>query len=295
MITGRETNGQKRYASTETSFVLCFDGRDAIERDGEPGHMTDEGVDQDVRERERPSGPSLEGGTSGQRSEALSADELFFRKLPTQRFGGYDCDAVDLLLDRAARTIDSLARERKKLAGEIEASRTSAPVVDEAVSQMLMKMQRLMDEERDLAHRAAAELVAQAQAQAEEAERLRLEAQSELDRARVQAEAILVAARADREHLVATWRQEADDARAAAEQERQQIDATIAGRREEWASRVKEALARLDNDLAVRSASDGDHPDGAESYELTPTDLAAELSERAGGAGGRSAQPDASS
>ena len=200
-----------------------------------------------------------------------------------------------MLLDRAAKTVDSLARTNKNLTSELEASRTSVPVVDEAVSQMLMKMQRLMDEERDLAHRAAAELVAEAQTKAEQAERLRLEAQSELDRARVQAEAILVAARADREHLLATWRQEADDARAAAEQERLRIDATIESRREEWASRVKEALARLDTDPAAPAATGYDHSDGPGSYELTPIDLAAELSERAGGAGGRPAQPDASS
>ena len=78
-------------------------------------------------------------------------------------------------------------------------------------------------------------------------------------------------------------------------QERQRIDATIASRREEWASRVKEALARLDTDLAAPSATGDDHSDEPESYELTPVDLAAELSERAGEAGGRPAQPDASS
>ena len=257
--------------------------------------MGENGADQSTSERERPQGTSVEGGQGGQRSELLSVDELLFRKIPTRRFGGYDRAAVDVLLDRAAKTIDSLARTKKKLASELEASRTKVPVVDEAVSQMLMRMQRMMDEEKDLAHRAAAELVAEAQAETKQAERLRLEAQSELEGARVEAEAILVAARAERERLLATWMQDADDARAAAEAERQRIDESIASRREEWTSRVKEALAQLDTDLAAPSGNGGDDSDDPESYDLTPVDLAAELSERAGEAGARPAQPDASS
>jgi DivIVA protein len=260
--------------------------------------MAGNGADLSASERRRLPGLGAPVDENGQRSELLSADELLFRKIPSRRVGGYDRDAVDALLGRAAQTIDSLAHTRKQLVSELEASRsaTNVPLLNETVAQMLMKAQELMDEEKELAHRAAATLVAEAQAEADQAARLRLEAQSELEAARAEADAILVSARGERERLMVTFTRDADDARMAAEEERERIEAAIARRREEWTNKLQEALTRLDTaDLRNAFSGNGNRAEEQGSSELRPVDLAAELSDRAGGASGpRTAHPDAS-
>jgi hypothetical protein len=259
--------------------------------------MAEHGAYQGADEREGAETLGAELRRVGRRSGLLSADELHFCQIPTQRFGGYDQAAVDVLLGRAAQTIDSLTQTKKELASDPVPAGAAASVqlLEEAVSQMLVTTQRLIDEEKDLAHRAAAALVAEAQLETMQAERLRLAAQTELDAARKEAAGILAAARSERERLLATWTRDADKARAAAEEERQQIDASITRRREEWRSRLTEALARLDAaEHAGTSGNGGGRLDAPRASEFGPIDLAADLGERVGGVR-RPAHPGASS
>ncbi len=112
----------------------------------------------------------------------------------------------------------------------------------------------------------------------------RAEAESTIAAARAESEALLSRARADRERVLDDATRDANEARAALEQEKAAIDSAINDLRDTWANRIGEAIARLDaiDPARVQTTGQADAP-VEESGQPTEADLALQLQERVGG------------
>ena len=298
----------------------------------------------DPNERSTP----LTRAIDGQRRDLVTSAELRKVALPTQFLKGYRHGEVEDVLERAAASIDELARTASSLKSQLDEARNASAASEAVVTQMLSTAALVVEATKEEAKREAAELVARARGEAEqigvlheeahaavesarleaagilaaarpgieemtraahaEAEAVIAAARAEAYAARVEAESMLAAARAESESILGAARTEAEamtssaraeraqviddatrdasEARATLEQEKEKIDLAIGDLRETWASRISDAIARLDAiDPAGGAATPASGETPAENGDHHPeeTDLASQLQERLGG------------
>jgi cell division septum initiation protein DivIVA len=182
------------------------------------------------------------------RPDTVSPRELRESSLPPVR-RGYRREEVDELRERAARTIEILARRLKETLTELETARQNH--AEPLIGRMLETANKLVVSVQNEAAEEADRLRAAARTDAEQARKLYEKADEILADARVSAVAIVDEARVERERVLRDSVAEVAKARAQLEAEKARIEGEIEELRSGWEASLREALRRVD---AVRSS-----------------------------------------
>jgi hypothetical protein len=217
---------------------------------------------------------------------AVSPGQLRSPDLPVALFRGYEREATDRLIERAAKTVEGLGSVVTRLRAEIEELKSArdeaqrkfegaldATGVHKAVGEVLVtahraaetlreeaeqKVQQAVAEAEAEARRRAESLVAEAEQARDAGARAREEAALALSEAEHRAAELVDSAKAEREQLLASAVGDLAGVRAELEAEVERLRAEIDGSRSRWASFLHESLMHLEGLSNLGPGGDGE-------------------------------------